>query len=188
MLTPEPVNSIRKEIELKNAELWPLFKVPNFTFLYVIIFVPYLRRGKGKALQSLSNQPCCQVFETISSVAHDLAERRWWRHTVCLFYKSARFVHRDKGYQYYPKVIVVYVLRNMPFFTRIFNSKLISLISDLIVSHAGVVGNRISSLPVYPASYLNVTSSPALFPQKMGPTHFLREKPWGRGWSKCINF
>ena len=26
------------------------------------------------------------------------------------------------------------------------------------------------------------TSSPGLFPQNMGPTHFLREKPWGRGW------
>ena len=26
-------------------------------------------------------------------------------------------------------------------------------------------------------------SSPGLFPQKMGgATHFLREKPWGRGW------
>ena len=90
VLTPEPVNSVRKEIELKNAELWPLFKVPNFTLLYVIIFVPYLRRGKGKALLSLNNQPCCQVFETISSVANDLAEWRWWRHTVCLFYKSTR--------------------------------------------------------------------------------------------------
>ena len=87
MLTPEPVNSIRKEKELKNAELWPLFKVPNFTLLYVIIFVPYLRRGKGKALQSSNNQPCCQVFETISSVAHDLAEWRWWRHTHGCFIK-----------------------------------------------------------------------------------------------------
>ena len=30
------------------------------------------------------------------------------------------------------------------------------------------------------------TSSPGLFPQKMGgagPTHFLRKKPWGRGWN-----
>ena len=63
-------------------------KFLNFTLLYVIIFVPYLRRGKGKALQSLNNQPCCQVFETISSVAHDLAEWRWWRHTVRLFFKS----------------------------------------------------------------------------------------------------
>ena len=29
------------------------------------------------------------------------------------------------------------------------------------------------------------TSSPRLFPQKMGracPTHFLKEKPWARGW------
>ena len=169
MLTPEPVNSIRKEIELKNAELWPLFKVPNFTLLYVIIFVPYLRRGKGKALQSLNNQPCCQVFETISSVAHDLAERRWWRHTVCLFYKSTRFVHRDKGYQYYPKVIVVYVLRNMPFFTRIF----------ILVSHAGVVENRISSLPVYPASYLNVNLVPSAFPSKNGSHPFFKGKVLG---------
>ena len=30
-------------------------------------------------------------------------------------------------------------------------------------------------------------SSPGLFPQKMGPTHFLREKPWGRGWKKMLS-
>ena len=31
------------------------------------------------------------------------------------------------------------------------------------------------------------TSSPGLFPQKMGgATHFLREKPWGRGWQPLL--
>ena len=79
-------------------------------------------------------------------------------------------MHRDKGYQYYPKVIVVYVLRNMPFFTRIF----------ILVSHAGVVENRISSLPVYPASYLNVNLVPSAFPSKNGPHPFFKGKALGR--------
>ena len=56
--------------------------------------------------------------------------------------------------------------------------------------------NKNQTNQTYCSKASNPTSSPGLFPQKKWvgrektpfsrPTHFLREKPWGRGWRATV--